>query len=106
MAHENILENITHFCYNNNFYIVTQYAKGQNLEEWLSSKKFLEGKDYITEEFAKNVIKQVQEALKYCHERRVSHSNLSLKKIYFKEADIEIGDICNTKIAVCRLYKI
>ena len=100
LNHENILNNITHFFYNNYFYIVTEFAKGQNLEEWLGSKKFIEGKDYISEEFAKNVIKQLQDALKFCHERRISHGNLSLKNVYFKDADVGIGEICSSKIAV------
>jgi len=92
MSHENILNYIMHFYFNNYFYVVTEYANGDNLKDYLDNRRkdrndrtSLSPSPLMSEDELKTVIKQIQDALKYCHNNRIAHLNLSLKKIHFKD---------------------
>lgn len=78
LNHMNVLGFVLQFIHNKKFYVVTEYAEGGSLK-LLADKK---GK--MQEDEAKEYIKQIYNAIKYCHDKNLAHGNLKLKNIYFK----------------------
>ncbi len=73
----------------NNYYVVTERGNGTSLKEFVDKKGFL------MENESKNYFKQIQEGIRYCHDRCIAHNNLSLKNVYLKygsDRESEIDD--------------
>ncbi|KAJ3141308.1 hypothetical protein HDU90_007335 [Geranomyces variabilis] len=70
-----------------NMYIVMKRASGGNLfEAIIEQKKF-------AEPIARDIMKQILEALQYLHAQNVTHRNLKLEKIFACETDNQFFDV-------------
>ena len=78
-------------------YIITEYCNGGNLKEYLNIYKKL------SEEIVHYIMKQVIEAMKYLHNKKIMHRNLCLSNIlinYDDENDRENRNVMKGKIKI------
>ena len=78
-------------------YIITEYCNGGNLKEYLNIYKKL------SEEIVQYIMKQVIEAMKYLHNKKIMHRNLKLNNIlinYDDENDRKNKNIMKGKIKI------
>lgn len=81
--HKNIIKYINSYNYENNFYMIMQYAEGGELGSYLSSKLWL------TEVEAKKIFSQLVDAVSYMHSRNVIHRDLKPNNILFVDKEKE-----------------
>ena len=81
MTHKNIIKFHTFFTYNNNFYIVMDYARGGELSYLLEDKKKL------SEDEAKNIFRQIFNAVCYMHRKNIIHRDLKPNNILFLDEE-------------------
>ena len=81
MSHNNIINFHSFFTYDNKFYTVMDYAKGGELSNLLESKKKL------SEEEAKNIFKQIYNAVYYIHGKNIIHRDLKPNNILFLDEE-------------------
>ncbi len=77
MSHINIIKFHTFFTYNENFYIVMDYARGGELSTYLSEKK------YLSESESKSLFHQIYNAVCYIHYKNIIHRDLKPNNILF-----------------------
>ena len=78
-------------------YIITEYCNGGNLKEYLNIYKKL------SEEIVQYIMKQVIEAMKYLHNKKIMHRDLNLSNIlinYDDENDRENRNVMKGKIKI------
>lgn len=83
LKHKNIIKYINSYSYNNNFYMVMQYAEGGELGSYVQSEVWL------TEERAKQIFYQIVEAIKLMHSKNVIHRDLKPNNILFLDKEME-----------------
>ena len=81
LNHTGIIKLYDSFQYDNKFYSVMDYCKGGELEAYLKEKKFLSEKE------AKNIFKQIYNAVKYIHSQNIIHRDLKPNNILFKDEE-------------------
>ena len=75
LKHSNIVKVLEVFDANNTTYYAMQYIDGQNLDDYIKSKGYLEEKEAI------RIIRRVCKALQYMHEQKMLHLDLKPKNI-------------------------
>ena len=87
-------------------YIITEYCNEGNLKEYLNKYKKL------SEEVAQYIMKQVIEAMKYLHNKKIMHRNLKLNNIlinYDDENDRKNKNVMkgkkNNRFSICKILK-
>ena len=93
--HPNILKIIEIKETKDKIFLVTEYYNGGTLEEYLEKNKPL------SEEIALFLMRQIIDAVKYLHNKKIVHRNLSLSNIminYEEEEDRKNNNILNSKI--------
>ena len=87
-------------------YIITEYCNGGNLKEYLNKYKKL------SEEIVQYIMKQVIEAMKYLHNKKIMHRNLKLNNIlinYDDENDRKNKNVMkgkkNNRFSICKILK-
>lgn len=68
------------------FYLLMEYADGGDLYEYL--RHFV----ILTEEVARDIIKQMIEAIEYCYQCNVIHRDIKLENILFNKGQIKLCD--------------
>ena len=81
MSHKNIIKFHRFFTYDDKFYTVMDYAKGGELSNLLDAKKRL------SEEEAKNIFKQIYNAVCYIHGKNIIHRDLKPNNILFLDEE-------------------
>ena len=81
MSHNNIINFHSFFTYDNKFYTVMDYARGGELSNLLENKKRL------SEEEAKNIFKQIYNAVCYIHAKNIIHRDLKPNNILFLDEE-------------------
>ena len=81
MSHNNIINFHTFYTYNNKFYTVMDYARGGELS------KLIEEKKKLSEEEAKNIFKQIYNAVCYIHGKNIIHRDLKPNNILFLDEE-------------------
>ena len=81
MSHNNIINFHSFFTYDNKFYTVMDYARGGELSNLLENKKRL------SEEEAKNIFKQIYNAVCYIHGKNIIHRDLKPNNILFLDEE-------------------
>ena len=78
--HKNIIhfETIKHTVHN--FYIITEYCNGGGLSDCLVKYRKLYGKPF-SEQIVQHVMRQIVEALKYLHGKKIIHRDIKLDNI-------------------------
>ena len=82
--------------------LVIEYCNGGNLEDLLK-KYFEENKKPLTEEIVQYIMRQVINAVKYLHQKKIMHRNLKLTNIlinYENEEDKKNNNIMKGKIKI------
>ena len=103
--HHNIIKFIEKHQDSINVYIVTELCNGGTLFENLMKYK-KENKTVFTEEIVQYIMKQIVEAIKYLHNKKIVHRNINLKNImlnYDDENDKIYNNIMKGKIKVIDL---
>ena len=103
--HHNIIKFIETHQDSINVYIVTELCNGGTLLENLMKYK-KENKTAFTEEIVKYMMKQIVEAIKYLHNKKIVHRNINLKNImlnYDDENDKIYNNIMKGKIKIIDL---
>jgi serine/threonine protein kinase len=77
LKHKNIIRFTHSFIIENDFYNVMEYAKGGELNAYISDKKLL------AEAEAKKIFIQLHDAVKYIHSKNVIHRDLKPNNILF-----------------------
>jgi serine/threonine protein kinase len=85
-THKNIIKFINSFIHNNNFYTIMMFAQGDELNMYVSEQKIL------SENEAKRIFKQMQDAVNYIHSKNVIHRDLKPNIILF--LDKARMDVC------------
>ncbi|MCL4479584.1 MAG: protein kinase [Deltaproteobacteria bacterium] len=94
LHHEDIVDLEDYGWYGDRFYEVMEYAAGGNLMDKTDNEKY----KYlpITDiNGIKQIVKEIVNALKYCHSKGIVHRDIKPENIFFKNADgtdVLIGD--------------
>ena len=76
---------------NNNFYILMEFCKGENLENFINKNK--NKNTLIEEKILFKIIKQICLGIKEIHSKKIVHRDLKPENIFINEnMDIKIGD--------------
>lgn len=93
LKHPDIINLIEYGYYQNRFYEILEYAEGGSLKENIPIKEIKE---------LKRVIREINNALGYCHQNKIIHRDIKPENIFFldrKKKDIKIGDFgISTKV--------
>ena len=81
MMHKNVIKCYDSFAHNNKFYTVMDYAEGGELSVLLKEKGIL------SEEEAKDIFKQIYEAVCYIHGQNIIHRDLKPNNILFLDKE-------------------
>ena len=100
IKHENIIhfETIKHTIHN--YYIITEFCNGGGLSQCLEKYRKLYGKPF-SEQIVQHVMRQIVEALKYLHGKRIIHRDIKLDNIlvnFENEKDKNSINLLNAKI--------
>ena len=85
-----------------NYYLVMEYANGGNLDKCLKKYKEI-NKKYFSEEVIQYFMRQIIDALKYIHEKKIIHRDLKLDNIminYNNDIDKKNFNILKTDIKI------
>ena len=85
------------------YYIVTEYCNGGNLKEYINTYKNIHHKN-LTEEIVQYIMRQIVEAIKYIHNKKILHRGISLDNIlinYENEKDKQNANIMKAQIKLC-----
>lgn len=77
LTHKNIIKYYTSFSFENNVYIVMDYAKGGELN------KYIQKNGALSESKAKNIFKQVYNAIRFMHSKNCIHRDIKPNNIMF-----------------------
>lgn len=83
LSHKNIIKYYTSFSYDNSVYIVMDYAKGGELNKYVSRKGPLSEKE------AKMIFQQVHSAIRYMHSMNIIHRDIKPNNIMFLDENHE-----------------
>ena len=104
--HPNIIRFIEKHEDSNNIYIVTEFYNGVNLSQAL--KRYQNGNDKgFPEEIVQYIMKEIIEGVKYLHNKRIIHRQLSLDNIminYENEDDLKNNNIMKGKIKIIDFF--
>ena len=87
------------------YYIVTEYYNGGNLKEYITKYKQLHHKN-LTEEIVQYIMRQIVEAIKYIHNKKIINRGISLDNIlinYDNEKDKQNANIMKAQIKIIYL---
>ena len=100
--HPNIIKFIEKHEDSNNIYIVEEFYNGVNLSQAL--KRYQNGNDKgFPEEIVQYIMKEIIEGVKYLHNKRIIHRQISLDNIiinYENEYDLKNNNIMKGKIKI------
>ena len=85
-----------------NYYLVMEYANGGNLDKCLKKYKEI-NKKYFSEEIIQYFMRQIIDALKYIHEKKIIHRDLKLDNIminYNSDIDKKNFNILKTDVKI------
>ena len=80
LHHKNIIRLETIRQTIHNFYIITDYYNGEDLSSCLRKHRMIKGKPF-SEEIIQHLMRQIIDALKYLHSKRIIHRDLKLDNI-------------------------
>lgn len=83
LTHINIIKHIIHFFYQKHFFVITEFIESENLETYIVNKG-----GRLMENEAKNIIKQLIEAIKYSHDKNISNLNLNVQNLFIHDERI------------------
>ena len=81
MTHKNVIKSYESFTYKNNYYTVMDYAEGGELTDLLDEQ------EYLSEELAKKLFKQIYDAVCYIHNNNIIHRDLKPNNILFLDKE-------------------
>ena len=79
ISHPNIMKFYNSFLENNNVYLVLEFIEGENLNDLLKKHKGMG--QYLNQNLIIIILKGIINGLKYLHERKVMHRDISLDNI-------------------------
>jgi serine/threonine protein kinase len=79
--HKNIVKFINCYIHNNEYYTVMEYARGNELTNYVVDKGILSEKE------AKRIFKQIHDAVIYMHNKGVVHRDLKPNNIMFLDEE-------------------
>ena len=80
LNHKNIVKLETIRQTLHNFYIITEFYNGGNLSDCLRKHRMIKGKPF-SEEIVQYLMRQIVDAVKYLHSRRIIHRDLKLENL-------------------------
>ena len=80
LHHKNIIRLETIRQTIHNFYIITDYYNGEDLSSCLRKHRMIKGKPF-SEEIVQHLMRQIIDALKYLHSKRIIHRDLKLDNL-------------------------
>ena len=80
IQHKNIVKLETIRQTLHNYYIITEFYNGGGLSDCLKKYKMINGKGF-SEEIVQHLIRQIVDALKYLHSRKIIHRDLKLENL-------------------------
>lgn len=80
LNHKNIIKLETIRQTVHNFYIITEFYNGGGLSECLRKHRMIKGRPF-SEEIVQHLMRQIIDALKYLHSKRIIHRDLKLDNI-------------------------
>ena len=80
LNHKNIIRLETIRQTAHNFYIITEFYNGGGLSECLRKHRMIKGRPF-SEEIVQHLMRQIIDALKYLHSKRIIHRDLKLDNI-------------------------
>ena len=80
LQHKNIIRLETIRQTVHNYYIITDYYNGEDLSGCLRKHRMIKGKPF-SEEIVQHIMRQLIDALKYLHSKRIIHRDLKLDNI-------------------------
>jgi calcium-dependent protein kinase len=80
--HPNIIQLYEIYEYGNYFYVVTEFCQGGSVVNFIQNHIHR-----LNENLARQVIKQILEALVYLHDLQIIHRDIKLENIVFVEDD-------------------
>ena len=83
LNHKNIVKLETIRQTLHNFYIITEFYNGGNLSDCLRKHRMIKGKPF-SEEIVQYLMRQIVDAVKYLHSRRIIHRDLKLENFLIK----------------------
>ena len=87
LSHKNIVKFHTTFEDDENLYLILEYCKNGDLNN------FLDKREHLTEFEAQCYLKQIIQGLKYLHDRNIIHRDLKLENIFLTEnMEVKLGD--------------
>ena len=80
LNHKNIVKLETIRQTLHNFYIITEFYNGGNLSDCLRKHRMIKGKPF-SEEIVQYLMRQIVDAIKYLHSKRIIHRDLKLENL-------------------------
>ena len=87
LDHPNIVKLYEYYSDMDCYYLITEYIEGEDLFEEIQKK------DYLSEEMAATIMKQLLSAVYYCHEKKIIHKDIKPENILFTSKIYDKPDI-------------
>ena len=96
LDHQNVVKLYETYETADTLYIIMEYVKGYNLEEYLKSID----KSIIPEDQARDIFRQVIKAVDHCHSKWIVHRDL---KVCIRRCYVDVPIMYKLTLFLCRL---